>query len=132
MGAGPAGCAAGIMLARAGIDVCVVDRAHFPRPKTCGDAVSNDGMVLVDELGANAFVNSGPHALVRRAAAVFPDRERIERDYDPPGYIVPRDHLDDCLRRALELSGARLVQGCNVINPQITDGCQGVKLSRHS
>ena len=114
VGAGPAGCAAGIVLARAGIDVCVIDRARFPRSKVCGDAVSNEGMALIRALGGLAAVEASPHALVHRAAAVFPDRTRIERDYEPPGYIVPRAHLDDCLRRALESTPARLIQGCNV------------------
>ena len=40
VGAGPAGCAAGIVLARAGIDVCVIDAAVFPRDKICGDALA--------------------------------------------------------------------------------------------
>jgi len=110
VGAGPTGCAAGIVLARAGIDVAVVDRAHFPRDKTCGDAISNDGMTLVEELGARAELERGPHAVVRRAAAIFPDGNRITRDYDPPGYIIPRYRFDDSLRHALEASGARLLQ----------------------
>jgi geranylgeranyl reductase family protein len=114
VGAGPAGCAAGITLARLGIDVCVLDRAVFPRDKVCGDAISNDGMQLLETLGAAGAVQRAPHAVVRRAAAVFPDRARIERDYDRPGYIVPRLHLDDCLRQALEGAGARVLQGHNV------------------
>lgn len=114
VGAGPSGCAAGIVLARAGANVCVVDRAHFPRDKVCGDAVSNDGMQLLEQLGARASVEQGPHAVVRRAAAIFPDGTRIAREYERPGYIVPRYHLDDCLRRALEANGARLLQDCNV------------------
>jgi geranylgeranyl reductase family protein len=114
VGAGPTGCAAGIVLARAGIDVCVVDRARFPRDKTCGDAVSNDAMRLIAELGADAAIELVPHAIVQRAAAVFPDGTRIEREYPRPGYIVPRYHLDDCLKRALDASGARLIQECRV------------------
>ena len=104
VGAGPSGCAAGIVLARAGANVCVVDRAHFPRDKVCGDAVSNDGMQLLEQLGTRASVEQGPHAVVRRAAAIFPDGTRITREYERPGYIVPRYHLDDCLRLALEAS----------------------------
>jgi geranylgeranyl reductase family protein len=114
IGAGPTGCAAGITLARAGIDVCVVDRARFPRDKTCGDAISNDGIGLIDALGAWPAVEQVPHAVVRRASAVFPDGTRISRDYTRPGYIVPRYHLDDCLRRALEGAGVRLIQECRV------------------
>jgi menaquinone-9 beta-reductase len=114
VGAGPTGCAAGIMLARAGVDVCVVDRARFPRDKVCGDAVSNDGIALIEQLGARDAVDESPHAVVQRAAAVFPDGTRIARDYEPPGYIVPRFHLDDGLRRGLEASGAKLLQDCRV------------------
>jgi geranylgeranyl reductase family protein len=114
VGAGPTGCAAGIVAARAGADVCVIDRAVFARDKVCGDAVSNDGVQLLERLGARDAVMRGPHAIVRGAAAVFPDGTRIARDYDPPGYIVPRVHLDDCLRRALQAAGARLEQGRRV------------------
>src|SRR5262245_18741550 len=101
VGAGPTGCAAGIVLARAGIDVCVVDRARFPRDKVCGDAISNDGVELLEQLGARDLVEQGPHAVVVRAVAVFPDVTRIARDYDRPGYIFARYHFDDCLRQAL-------------------------------
>lgn len=114
VGAGPTGCAAGIVLARAGVDVCIVDRAHFPRDKVCGDAVSNDAIQLIEQLGARDVVEQGPHAIVRRAVAIFPDGTRIGRDYERPGYIVARYHLDDCLRRGLEASGARLIQDCRV------------------
>ncbi len=114
VGAGPAGCAAGITLARAGVDVCVVDRSTFPRPKTCGDALSNQAVTLVRELGAGARLDAGPHALVRRAAAVFPGDLRVARDYAEPGWIVPRLALDDTLRDALEASGARLLQSVQV------------------
>jgi geranylgeranyl reductase family protein len=114
IGAGPAGCAAGITLARAGVDVCVVDRASFPRPKTCGDALSNRAVALVRSLGAGARLDRDPHALVRRAAAVFPGDLRVVRDYAEPGWIVPRLTLDDGLREALESSGARLQQRVQV------------------
>lgn len=114
IGAGPSGCAAGIVLARAGVDVCVVDRARFPRDKTCGDALSNKAVALIRELGAGPRLDAEPHALVRRAAAVFPGNLRVARDYAEPGWIVPRLSLDDTLRDALERSGARLQQGVQV------------------
>jgi geranylgeranyl reductase family protein len=114
VGAGPAGCAAGIVLARAGADVCVVDRATFPRDKTCGDALSNETVALLERLGVRPALEALPHALVRRAAAIFPDGSTVTRDYTPPGWILRRLDLDDCLRRALQGAGARLVQGTRV------------------
>src|SRR5258708_2223021 len=40
VGAGPAGCVAATVLARAGVRVQIVDRATFPREKLCGDTVN--------------------------------------------------------------------------------------------
>ncbi len=114
VGAGPAGCAAGITLARAGVEVCVVDRARFPRPKTCGDAISNRALERIEQLGALPAITSGPHALVRRADAVFPDGSRVGRTYQRPGMIVPRLQLDAALLGALRESGARVVEGTAV------------------
>ncbi|MBC7938284.1 MAG: FAD-dependent oxidoreductase, partial [Chitinophagaceae bacterium] len=37
IGAGPAGSSAAITLARAGLDVVLVDQHTFPRDKVCGD-----------------------------------------------------------------------------------------------
>ncbi|MEX1364150.1 MAG: geranylgeranyl reductase family protein [Nannocystaceae bacterium] len=116
VGAGPAGCAAAIVAARAGLRVGVLDRASFPRDKTCGDAVSNRAAGLIDTLtGVRDALLNVPHALVKAGAAVFPDGSRVGRRFDAnPGFIVARLHLDDLLRRALESSGARLSQGVAV------------------
>ena len=107
LGAGPAGCAAAIEAARAGARVLVVDRASFPRPKVCGDAVSNRGGALVDGLvGADDALCRVPHARVARSVAGFPNGAKIVRDFkDAPGWIVPRLQLDALLRDALEGEG---------------------------
>lgn len=51
VGAGPAGCAAAITLARAGRDVVVVDRARFPRDKCCGDGLTTGALRHLEGLG---------------------------------------------------------------------------------
>ncbi len=123
VGAGPAGCAAGIELARAGVKVTVVDRARFPRPKTCGDALSNHAVKIIGELGAGAQLDAAAHADVLGSAAVFPDDSRIERSYGVhPGRIVGRLDLDDLLRRALERAGATVIEGVNVRRLRMEDG----------
>jgi flavin-dependent dehydrogenase len=38
-GAGPAGAATAVYLARAGLNVILIDRQTFPRDKVCGDFV---------------------------------------------------------------------------------------------
>src|SRR5215831_14372489 len=51
VGAGPAGSACAVHLARAGMDVVLVDRAAFPRDKPCAEYLSPASEPLLDELG---------------------------------------------------------------------------------
>ena len=52
IGAGPGGGAAAIRLLQRGIrDVVLVDKDRFPREKTCGSALSPNGLKLVQSLG---------------------------------------------------------------------------------
>lgn len=54
VGAGPAGCVAATVLARAGVRVRLVDRSHFPRTKLCGDTLNPGSLGLLRRLGLAA------------------------------------------------------------------------------
>src|SRR5580698_1681627 len=52
VGAGPAGASAAVALAQRGVgNVLLLDRATFPRDKTCGSGLSPNALTLADELG---------------------------------------------------------------------------------
>ena len=51
VGAGPAGAAAAITLARAGRSVVLLDKATFPRDKICGDGLTTGALRLLEDLG---------------------------------------------------------------------------------
>jgi 2-polyprenyl-6-methoxyphenol hydroxylase-like FAD-dependent oxidoreductase len=108
IGAGPAGCAAGLALLARGVDVCVVDRARFPRDKICGDALSNRACALLASLGIDAARLVDGQAAVHGGVVRFPDGTRVARRYDEPGRIVPRRRLDAALHDTLAAAGARL------------------------
>ena len=50
VGAGPAGATAALYAHRAGLNVCLVDKARFPRDKICGDALSGKVVSILHEL----------------------------------------------------------------------------------
>ncbi|MCB1029255.1 MAG: FAD-dependent oxidoreductase, partial [Microthrixaceae bacterium] len=51
VGAGPAGCAAAITLARSGSPVTLIDKATFPRDKICGDGLTTGALRELEALG---------------------------------------------------------------------------------
>ena len=54
VGAGPAGTAAAIAAAEHGLSVVCVDKARFPRDKTCGDGLTANALRLLVALGVSA------------------------------------------------------------------------------
>ena len=97
IGGGPAGAAAGYWLAKAGHDVCIVERKTFPREKTCGDGLTpravrqlND-MGLADELTKyHRYQGLRSTGMGRVLELNWPSHP----DYPPYGYVVRRRDLD--------------------------------------
>ena len=58
VGAGPAGATAAYYLAKAGINVILLDRQSFPRDKVCGDFVESSNHKRITELGVTERKNS--------------------------------------------------------------------------
>src|SRR5512141_2791661 len=52
VGGGPAGSSTAYFLARAGIDVLVLDRARFPRDKTCSEYMSPQASRILQAMDA--------------------------------------------------------------------------------
>jgi len=105
IGAGPAGSAAAITLAKAGLDVVLVDQHSFPRDKVCGDGLIPDAhnalrkLGVLDEVMAQAQASS-------HVGCIGPRGGRI----DVPGTlaVLPRKELDHIVCRAAAAAGARM------------------------
>ncbi len=111
-GAGPAGSIAALVLARAGVNVALVDKAAFPRDKACGDLIGPRGVQLLDDLGVTVpDAGTGADLLV-----AGPSRRRARlpafggKTYADHGIVVPRRILDDSLRDAALAAGATPVR----------------------
>ena len=55
VGAGPAGSATALLLARAGADVLLLDRARFPRDKPCSEYLSPETTRILERLGPDVL-----------------------------------------------------------------------------
>lgn len=64
VGAGPAGSATAIALARRGYDVALLDKQNFPREKLCGDFVNPINWPIFAELGVAERILAEPHCRV--------------------------------------------------------------------
>jgi flavin-dependent dehydrogenase len=118
IGAGPAGCAAAIRAAEAGLSVLILEAQTFPRPRP-GETLHPGIEPLFQELGIMQHISSSNYA--RPTGFFCHDADRTSfvpyREDDQPepwrGWLIPRDEMDDCLlTRALQV-GARLQQ-CRV------------------
>jgi geranylgeranyl reductase family protein len=105
VGAGPAGSACAQWLARAGVDVVLVDQQAFPRDKVCGDGLIPDAYAALRRLGVLEEVMAQAQA-VQYVACVGPSGGRI----DVPGTmaVLPRKLLDNILVDAARRAGARV------------------------
>ncbi len=105
VGAGPAGSACAQWLARAGVDVVLVDQHVFPRDKICGDGLIADAHAALRKLGVYDAVAAQAQT-VRHLGCIGPRGARV----DVPGSlsVLPRRVLDDIVCRAAVAAGARL------------------------
>ena len=100
VGAGPAGAAAAIVAARAGLETVVVDRAKFPRDKCCGDGLTVGALRLLEQLGLEP--DTIPSWTAAHAAIVSSPSHRTVRFPLPVGRgqfaaIARREELDAAL-----------------------------------
>ena len=105
VGAGPAGSAAAITLARAGRQVLLIDQHDFPRDKICGDGLIPDAMLALEQLGLTAQVL----ALAKPIKGLTCHGPR-GGSLDIPGdlAVLPRKILDDLLVKTAVDAGATL------------------------
>lgn len=113
IGAGPAGSATALFLARAGYAVTLLDRATFPRDKPCGEYLTPGAVRLLrDEMGVLPDLMAGGAARLTRETVV-PHRARA---WSGPtdALACPRTVTDRVLRDAAQVAGANVIEGINV------------------
>jgi geranylgeranyl reductase family protein len=107
VGAGPAGCSAALVLARAGLDVVLLEKAILPRYKTCGGGLLHRAFKLLPPL---------PESVIeRRFQSVDLNFLGTGRSYtvtrpEPIVHLTMRADLDCHLARTAASAGVQLVE----------------------
>ena len=119
VGAGPAGAAAALLLARGGMQVVLVDQHAFPRDKVCGDGLIPDAHNALRDLGVLDSVLAQAQASTH-VGCIGPRGGRV----DVPGVlaVLPRKQLDAIVCAAAVAAGARMHAPVRFVAPLKADG----------
>ena len=132
VGAGPAGATLALLLARAGVEVVLLDRAAFPREKPCGEYMSPGVVRLLHELGVGPRVEAAGRRL-RGFAVQAQGRSAMRGTFGrAPGWSgapayglgVSRATMDATLVGVARDAGAALWERTRVTD--VVRGAQGV------
>lgn len=127
VGAGPAGAATALRLARAGWQVLLLDRARFPRAKACAEYFSPGVVSALQELGCWQSIAALPHARLAGMELVAPGGGRHLVAY-PAGagprqaLAMRRELLDEALVAAAGQAGVTLALGAVVTSLRVRPG----------
>ena len=127
VGAGPAGSIAALVLARAGVDVRLLDRSLFPRDKLCGDTLNPGALSILDRLGIGNRVRERAIP-IGGMVVTGPFGARVACDYPDglAGAAISRRDLDLVLLEAAVAAGAEFVPSTPVHGALHAKGGAGI------
>jgi geranylgeranyl reductase family protein len=115
VGGGPGGATAAIYAARAGLKVGLIDKASFPRDKTCGDALLFPALEILNDLQLMGALERLPHTKSQTFRISSENRALfLEMPYNV--YISRRLDFDHLLFRAAQAHGVDTYEKCRALS----------------
>ena len=125
VGAGPAGSTTAYHLAKAGLNVLLLEKSSFPREKVCGDGLTPRAVKQLVEMGIDVSEEAG--WLRNKGLRIIGGGVRLELDwpdlasFPDYGLVRKRADFDELLARQAEKAGALLFERCNVGGPVLDE-----------
>lgn len=125
VGAGPGGSATAHYLARAGIDVLLLEKTTFPREKVCGDGLTPRAVKELISMGVSTRPEDG--WIHNKGLRIIGAGVRMElpwpelASFPDYGLVRPRLDFDSVLVRAAQSAGAKLLEQTTVTGPVLDD-----------
>lgn len=114
-GGGPAGCAAGIELARSGRRVLLLEAGTYPRQKVCGEFVSGEALPVLRGLLRDRYTELVRHVPEITRAILYGEREAVNVALPAAARSISRYELDHQLWQAAIEAGAEAHQPMTVL-----------------
>ncbi len=134
VGAGPAGSATALLLARAGggARVLLLDRARFPREKPCSEYLSPESTRVLERLGPDvlAAVAAASPAQLTGMKVVAPSGTGVVGRFETFSFALPRTRFDTILRNAAEAAGVEVRERVKVEELVYDGGAVGGVVAR--
>lgn len=109
LGGGPAGSTLAARLAQLGHDVCLIERASFPR-RHLGESLSPGVLPLIETAGAREAVEAAGFRRVSSVLVKWGNRPEERSDPGHQGLLVDRGHFDSVLLDHARAAGVRVLQ----------------------
>lgn len=127
VGGGPAGCAAAITSARAGLRTILFERGRYPRHKVCGEFISPEAHeILIKLLGEHISLFRAQATITH--ARMISDGQHIQFALPRPAWSITRYDLDQALWCAAQAAGVECHEGTTV--ERVEDGIHGADGTR--
>ena len=116
VGAGPAGATAAFYLAKAGLDVLMVDKETWPRDKPCGDAQGGSIFPIYQEMGIYEEAERLASGETRgaRFSGIKENIVTFDSGVSKGGFVTQRRVIDDLVRRGAINGGADWLENFEV------------------
>ena len=113
VGAGPAGCVFATRMAQLGFDVCLIERARFPR-QHLGESLTPGVLPMLATVGAAAMVEAAGFPRVAAVSTNWDGAEGVREDPRAQGMLVDRGVFDALLLERAAAVGVRVLQPAQV------------------